>query len=277
MDRDDSPKLQEHAVVAIGHLIPLCNGITTRQVVNFPGVLLKLVDLLSKDNSPDVQSGAAFALRCLARGGLEPQQKIVGHPSTLEQLFSSMSRDDNPRLQVQATKAFIGWAASEDDIIVQQLLNFPGLMEQLVNLLPKDDNIEVQNVAVRILYHVASCLVDETRLRMMCCSGLLEKFFGSLSDEKYHRETFGYCTFVEALTLIDPEQGNGARLHSALAYGWRGHANLLLGLNMEALEDLNTANEIEPGNVSVLWYGQLPLIHMDRMTAVMFSSALFSN
>ncbi|CAM6096965.1 unnamed protein product [Calypogeia fissa] len=277
MDRDDSPKLQEHVVVAIGHLIPLCNGITTLQEVNFPGVLLKLVDLLSKDNSPDVQSGAAFASRCLATGGLEPQQNSFGHPGTLEQLFSSMSRDDNPRLQVQATKAFIGWAASEDDIIVRQLLNFPGLMEQLVNLLPKDDNIELQNAAVRILYHVACCLVDETRLRMMPCAGLLEKFFSSLSDEKYHRETFGYCTFVEALTLIDPEQGNGARLHCALAYGWRGHANLLLGLNMEALEDLNTANEIEPGNVSVLWYIQLPLIHMDRMPAVMTSSALFSN
>ncbi|CAM6111202.1 unnamed protein product [Calypogeia fissa] len=252
MSRDDSPKLQEHAVFTIGYLILCRNGITTLQEVNFTGLLLKLVDLLSKDNSPDVQSAAAFALGCLAEGGLELQQKIVGHPGTFEQLFSFMARDDSPWLQIYATDAFHNLAASDDDMIVRQLLNFPGLMEQLVNFLSKDNNVELQYAATCILYQLAVRLVDETRLRMMQCSGLLEKFFSSLSGEKFHRVRNGGCAFVEVLTLIDPARGNIAGLHSASAYECRGHANICLGLNMEALEDLNRANEIECGKVSIL-------------------------
>lgn len=55
------------------------------------------------------------------------------------------------------------------------------------------------------------------------------------------------------LTILDPTRGNGECLNSAVAYSRRGFANEMLGLNQEALEDMNAADKIKVGDVFNLW------------------------
>ncbi|CAM6099872.1 unnamed protein product [Calypogeia fissa] len=253
LSKTDNPALQIMAIGILGVLVPHARE-TTQNIFDYPSAFKYLLEFMLKNDSPHLQESAALALRHLTHTTTQDMSDIiVGYPRVIEKLFSSMCRDDSPVLQVQATKAFMHLAASDDDIIVRQLLNLPGVMEQPVNVLSKDNNVELQDVAVCTLYQLASCLVNETRLRKMHSPGLLEKFFSSLSNEKFHRKIAGGCAFVEVLTLIDPARGNIAGLHTAPAYECRGYANICLGLNMEALEDLNRADEIESGNVSILW------------------------
>ncbi|CAM6094350.1 unnamed protein product [Calypogeia fissa] len=252
LSKNDNPDLQIQVTQLFGVLGPHAQE-TVQNVFDYPSALEFLLKFMSKDGSRDLQERAARGLRNLT-SIMTPDMKgkFVGYPGALEKLFASLLRDDSPQVQVQAAYAFFNLAVSDEDIIVRQLLNFPGLMEQLVNLLSQDNNVDLQDAAACTLHQLANRLVDETRLRMMHCSGLLEKFVSSLCDENHHRVTDLGCAFVEVLTLIDPARGNGAGLQSARAYARRGHANMQLGLNKEALEDLNRAIQIEPGNVRIL-------------------------
>ncbi|CAM6094346.1 unnamed protein product [Calypogeia fissa] len=244
MCRNDSPKLQLQATKGLASLTASDNESTKRKLLNFPGVLKQLVNLLSKSNSPGAQVEAAWALRNLGTGAVDVQEKVLEYPGALEQLVACMSRDDSPELLLEAAKALQGFAQSDYDSIVRQLINFPGLLEQLVNLLSKDNNSDLQDQAASALGQLAYRLVDETRLRMMHCSGLVKNLFGALTEDKCSQ--LCWKCYVQVLAFINPARANGISLTSPGAYpyneAYRGIVNLVLGLNKECLQDCNRAN-----------------------------------
>ncbi|KAG6558117.1 hypothetical protein Mapa_000298 [Marchantia paleacea] len=166
------------------------------KIVECPGFLPAMVDMLFNDSDPDGQEQAAWTLSNLSRAqqeNLPVIMNIADWPGIVGGLIHVLTRDESPGAQEQVSRVLANLSyAPENDAIIAR---FPDAWTCLVPLLSKSENISM-------LKEVTRALSNLTSIDGLSQLNVTSKCVSSLANVILEFSSHGYrCSRMESVIL----------------------------------------------------------------------------